>query len=285
MKNVLQEIRKELQPKYSKMAVSSDPNQKSLTAFINPPNSSISNSVPNPDVDSNPELNTSQEPDGFIQEITPETPESDLNAPEISSDPSIPPETLNASPQPAIKWDLPIDKLHENEVYMMVDSRETNSPVVRELSSRNVVMDLQPLVIADYIVSERVGIERKAVSDLIASVKDGRLFDELIRLRNQFSVPMLIIEGDLHNIGGLHPAAILGALSTIMLNLNIFIYQTATPIDTSAMLIALAKKEQSEEGPKKFAIRFKKVPDNTDRKLEYIVAGIPGINVARAQVS
>lgn len=165
----------------------------------------------------------------------------------------------------------------------MVDSRETASPVARELSTRNIAIDLAPLVIGDYIVSERVGIERKAIPDLVSSIKDGRLFDELLRLRNQFTVPILILEGDIHNIGGVHPAAVLGAISSIMLNMNIFIYQTATPTDTAAILIALAKKEQMGTSGHKFSIRFKKVPNRMDRQLEYIIAGIPGINVARAQ--
>jgi Fanconi anemia group M protein len=273
MKTVLKNIRQELMPKYAKAAAAMDPGQTSLTNYLQQPSNKTEND--NNQIDNSPEnlensLNETEQE--FSQDGEGESAPIDQQ-----KETEVP-----TTPEP-IKWNIPIDKLGENDVFMMVDSRETNSPVVRELSLRKVVMEVRPLPVGDYIISERVGIERKAVPDFVSSIKDGRLFDELIRLKNQFALPIIIIEGDLRNIGGVHPAAILGAISSIILNMNIFIYQTPTPIDTAAMLIALAKKEQSDNESKKFAIRFKKIPDDNDRKLEYMIAGIPGINVSRAQ--
>jgi Fanconi anemia group M protein len=96
-------------------------------------------------------------------------------------------------------------------------------------------------------------------------------------------LPILILEGDLHQAGSIHPAALLGAISSLVLKLNIFILQTTSPQETAAMVIALAKKEQMDQPNKKFSIRFKKVPSQINRQLEFIIAGIPGINISRAQ--
>lgn len=166
--------------------------------------------------------------------------------------------------------------------YVLVDSRETASSVTRSLSELNANIELHPLPTGDYVVSSRCGIERKSINDFIDSVKDGRLFDELIRLRNQFSHPILILEGDYHSIISLKRAAVLGSLTSIILKLNVFLIQTRDAQDTADMIFALAKKEQ-KSSPHPISIRFQKIPEQLDKQLEHIVAGIPGINTSRAQ--
>jgi Fanconi anemia group M protein len=167
--------------------------------------------------------------------------------------------------------------------FIMVDSRETASSVARELSERNAQIKLLKLPVGDYIISERCGFERKSMQDFVDSVKDGRLFTELRALKNQFPIPILILEGNFNAIVSMHRAALLGALSSILLKMNIFLYQTGSPKETAEILIAFAKKEQQGKREKPFSIRFKKIPDNPAQKLEYILAGVPGINTARAR--
>jgi len=166
--------------------------------------------------------------------------------------------------------------------FIIVDSRETSSGVVRTLSELNANIELKKIPIGDYIVSKRCGVERKSMDDFVDSIKDGRLFKEIKKLGNQFSRPILILEGDVNSIVSINRAAILGTITSIMLNMHIFLYQTVNERNTAEILIALAKKEQ-EDSNKTFSIRFKKSPENLKEKLEYIVAGIPDINVSRAR--
>ncbi|QEE15649.1 ERCC4 domain-containing protein [Promethearchaeum syntrophicum] len=175
---------------------------------------------------------------------------------------------------------VPIDS---SEPKILVDSRETASSVTRELSERNALISLEKLPIGDYIISERCGIERKSVQDFTDSIKDGRLFKELQKLRTQFSLPILILEGNLNSILSIKRAAILGTLSSILLNMNILLLQTLSPEETAEMLYALAKKEQQTKDKKNFSIRFKKLPEKISEQMEYIVSGIPGINSSRAK--
>ena len=166
---------------------------------------------------------------------------------------------------------------------IMVDSREMASTVVRSLSERDIELDLQTLPVADYIISERCGIERKAIQDFVDSIKDGRLFDELKRLTNQFSFPILILEGGINNITAINRNAVLGTLTSIMLKMNVYLYQTQSEEETAEIVVALAKKEHQENRNKPYNVRFKKIPEDKQKQLEYIISGIPGINTTRAQ--
>jgi Fanconi anemia group M protein len=285
MKRVLVELKRELGAKYSPTAAlqraAQDPAQRSLTNFMNAPKPE--NLPLNEEANSNPPLSESigeeSEEEEAEESIPPyEDPEnppniarsenSAENAAESPIDPGL------FEPNPSIR--------EKFEFYILVDSRESASPVTRELSEMNIGIELKTLPMGDYVLSDRVGIERKAVPDLVASIKDGRLFDELWRLKAQFPIPILIIEGDLRSAASLQRPALLGAITAVLLKLNIYLYQTHDAQETAEILYALAKKEQSEH-PSRWTIRFKKLPPHLEQQLEYIVAGIPGINALRAQ--
>ena len=176
-----------------------------------------------------------------------------------------------------------IKKIDGAQNYTIIcDSRETASAVVRALSLIGVSIELRQLPVADYVLSERVGIERKSAKDFSDSVKDGRLFNELFELKNNFVRSILILEGDPFMDSNINHNALYGAITSIILNLGITIYRTNDPSDTAMFLYQLAKKEQSDsQGEMK--LRFEKKPIDISNLLEYIVAGIPGINALRAK--
>ena len=165
---------------------------------------------------------------------------------------------------------------------VICDNRETASAVVRALSLMGVSLELKQLTVADYIISERVGIERKSAQDFNDSVKDGRLFNELFDLKNNFLRPILILEGDPFINSNISQNALYGAITSIILNLGITIFKTKDPIDSAMFIFQLAKKEQSDSKID-LKLRFDKKPIETSSLLEYIVAGIPGINALRAK--
>jgi len=180
---------------------------------------------------------------------------------------------------------LSIDKEQINEaesLTIICDHRETASPVVRNLSIIGVKLKLEQLEIGDYIISDRVGIERKSAQDFNDSIKDGRLFKELFDLKNNFERAILILEGDPFLNSNLKENALYGAITSIILNLGINLYKTKDPDESAEFLYNLAKKENSiSKGEPK--LRFDKKPIEISHLLEYIVAGIPGINALRAK--
>jgi ERCC4-type nuclease len=176
-----------------------------------------------------------------------------------------------------------VQKIEEaNQFSVICDNRETASPVVRYLSLMGVNLKLEQLTVADYIISQRAGIERKSAQDFNDSIKDGRLFNELIDLKNNFERVLLIIEGDPFLDSNLNTNALYGAITSIILNLGITIYRTQDAKETAMFIYQLAKKEQTDsKGDIK--LRFEKAPIEFSHLLEFIIAGIPGVNSLRAK--
>ncbi len=166
---------------------------------------------------------------------------------------------------------------------VIVDTREAKSGIAKELSLFDLNLSLMQLPIGDYILSSRVGVERKDVADFSQSIIDGRLFPQLFELKRAFPIPILIIEGEtLYGHRALNPEAIRGAIISITLNLDIRVIWTRSMKDTARYLRSIALKEQSKV-ERKPQIRSEKVPLQTSRLLEFIVAGFPNINTTLAK--
>ncbi|MFX1454832.1 MAG: DEAD/DEAH box helicase [Promethearchaeota archaeon] len=168
------------------------------------------------------------------------------------------------------------------QLKIVCDNRETASAIVRHLSLMGVNIKLEQLSVADYVISDRVGIERKTSQDFTDSIKDGRLFKELWTLVETYERPILILEEDPFRDSNLSENAIYGAISSIILNLGVIIYKTKDAKETATFLYQLAKKEQSDL-KSAIKLRFDKAPIDNSLLLEYIIAGIPGVNKLRAK--
>ncbi|MBT3324270.1 DEAD/DEAH box helicase [archaeon] len=167
---------------------------------------------------------------------------------------------------------------------MFVDSREKGSGIARFLVDKDVDVTMQNLDVGDFIVSERVGIERKEIRDFVDSIVDKRVLHQLKSLKDTFERPILIIEGieDIYSVRKVHPNAIRGMLAWIAVDLKIPIIYTKDFRDTGEFLITLAKREQ-EENEKEFGVRGEKKPLSTKELQEYIVSGLPGVGPSLAK--
>ena len=114
---------------------------------------------------------------------------------------------------------------------IIADQRERNSGIIKELVKKDLEVDIKQLMIADYVIQTKnndgdtieVGIERKTQNDFINSIIDKRILKQLIVLKENFSVPLLIIEGNknIYNLRKFHPNAIRGMLASIALDYQI----------------------------------------------------------------
>ncbi|NHI91400.1 MAG: DEAD/DEAH box helicase [Candidatus Lokiarchaeota archaeon] len=170
-----------------------------------------------------------------------------------------------------------------NEITIIIDSRETASSVARELKNLNCMLEIQQLTVGDYIVSDRVAIERKSNDDFVQSIIDGRIWEELMNLSSNYTTPILILEGDPPQTNKrLHINAILGALSTILIKFKLPTIYSRNEADTAAIILALAKKEQLEQ-KRSIRIRYEKAATEKSQILERVIAGIPGIDLKRSR--
>ena len=170
-----------------------------------------------------------------------------------------------------------------SEVTLVVDHREFNSSVVRLLSDYGIKIQSQQLDIADYVVSSRIGIERKQVKDFLASLADGRLFTQLIQLSTAYTNPILIIEGkeDIFTERGFHPGAIFGSFASLLVDVKIPIIRTMDTGETADLIYALIKREYAPD--KKIAVRTAPSGRGLRDRQRYVVEGLPSVSAVLAE--
>ncbi|KAF2404451.1 DNA repair endonuclease XPF [Trichodelitschia bisporula] len=90
---------------------------------------------------------------------------------------------------------------------VVVDVREFSSSLPSLLHGRG--MEILPcmLTVGDYILTPKICIERKSVSDLIGSFANGRLFNQAEQMSQHYENPMLLIEFDQNKSFTLEPFA------------------------------------------------------------------------------
>ena len=163
----------------------------------------------------------------------------------------------------------------ENNIKVVADDRENS--IAKELSRSDIKVNKKRLDVADFLVSDRTGVERKEASDFVDSIIDNRLFDQVQEIQ-QFDKPIIIIEGkNLYHHRDISPEAIRGAMSSIALDYGTPIIWTQDEDDTAETLKSLAKREQ-EDKERDVQVRGTKSGMTPEETMEFIVSGIPDIN-------
>ena len=103
-----------------------------------------------------------------------------------------------------------------------VDHREYRSNVVKNLAVKGIYVEPDQLDIGDYVLSSRIGVERKNVDDFLESLIGGKLFKQIAHLRDAYSRPVLILEGEnLLTKRNVSHNAIFGSLASISVDFGI----------------------------------------------------------------
>jgi ERCC4-related helicase len=175
-------------------------------------------------------------------------------------------------------------KKKENEaITVVVDQREYRSNVARRLASLSLNIVPKQLDIGDYVVSSRIGVERKFVDDFLNSLLNGQLFSQLQRLRDAYARPVLILEGEgLFTKRNINHKAIYGSLISIVVDFGIPVLSTLDAQETADLLFVMAKREQRQE-KKSVALRGSKPSFSLAERQRYIVEGLPNISSVMAK--
>ncbi len=178
----------------------------------------------------------------------------------------------------------PQEQKPDNGLKVIVDQREIRSPVARALEKLGLDVELKTLEVADYIVSDRVGIERKTTSDFLSTLMGGRdLFGQISDLARTFERPLLIIEGDgLYTTRQIHPNSIRGVLASIAIDFGVPILFSRDEEDTAALISIMAKREQTEE-KREISLHGKKTFMTLKEQQEYVISSLPEIGHAVAR--
>ena len=159
---------------------------------------------------------------------------------------------------------------------IVVDDREKKSGIPELLKSVGLKVEMKTLPIGDYIVAPETIVERKSIRDLLASVFDGRLFDQCTRLKEHFEHPVILIEGNVDEVEEItdNPLIFYGAISTVVLDFKIPVIPTPSAAHTAKLLVSMCSRKDASKGP--FLKKIKKSPDLERQQLSSLCS-LPGI--------
>jgi DNA excision repair protein ERCC-4 len=167
---------------------------------------------------------------------------------------------------------------------IVVDDREYAGAVLAALQRRECVqLRVERLPVGDYRIDDTLLFERKTLPDLAASIKDGRLFAQGLRLTEAPLRAALILEGRSRDLAGsrMRREAIQGALVTLTLFLGIPLLRSMDPEETASLMLFAARQGRafaSGAMPRKG-----RRPRGKARVQSRILQGLPGIGPERAK--
>ncbi|MHC1635944.1 MAG: DEAD/DEAH box helicase [Candidatus Methanospirareceae archaeon] len=173
----------------------------------------------------------------------------------------------------------------EDKIRIFVDYRETKAGVVNFLEKAGVEVILKNLEIGDYVISDKVCVERKRCEDFLNSLLKSRrgLLEQIHNLKNEYEKPLLIIEGEsLYGVRNVHPNAIRAVMAAIAIDLGVPIIQTRDEADTASLIYIIAKREQMERR-EEVNPHGKKPTASLKEQQEYIVSSISNIGIVTAK--
>jgi Fanconi anemia group M protein len=174
----------------------------------------------------------------------------------------------------------------DDAVEIVVDQRELDSTIARDLSTREgVETRLETLAVGDYVVSDRVALERKTVSDFLDTLTGGdrSLFDQVGDLSRHYARPVVLIEGEgLYEERNVHPDAIRGALASLTADFGVSVLRTEGEGDTADLLAVLAGREQTTRD-RAVSVHGEKSAKTLAEQQEYVVGAIADIGPVTAR--
>ncbi|WP_251329009.1 DEAD/DEAH box helicase [Haloplanus pelagicus] len=174
----------------------------------------------------------------------------------------------------------------DEAVEVVVDQRELDSAIARDLSTREgVETRLETLAVGDYVVSDRVAVERKTVADFLDTLTGGdrSLFDQVGDLSRHYARPVVLLEGEgLYEERNVHPDAIRGALASLTVDFGVSVLRTEDEGDTTDLLAVLAEREQTTRD-RAVSVHGEKSAKTLDEQQEYVVGAIADIGPVTAR--
>jgi len=168
---------------------------------------------------------------------------------------------------------------------VIVDQRERNTELAAALQANEVEIRWETLPVGDYIISDRICIERKTVYDFESSMMSGRLFDQIDRLSDSFEVPMLLLEGD-RDTFRLKSKVISGAMASLYVDYGVIIISSRSASESGEIIASIARHEQTDE-KREPSLKGAARAHTHEQFQEYIIGNLPGVGpkLAKAMLS
>ncbi|WP_254762385.1 DEAD/DEAH box helicase [Natrinema marinum] len=171
-------------------------------------------------------------------------------------------------------------------VELVADQREMDANIARDLSRREEIdVRLETLEVGDYVLSDRVVVERKSVADFVDSLVGGdrSVFEQVGAMARHYSRPVVVVEGaGLYEQRDVHPNAVRGALSSLAVDFGASVLRTESEDDTTELLAVIAGREQAT-ADREVSVHGEKGTKTLSEQQEYVVASIAEIGPVTAR--
>ena len=171
------------------------------------------------------------------------------------------------------------------QVHIIIDHRENKLKALLDKKKEKITYESKQLDIADIVISSEVAIERKEGFDFVSSIMDNRLFEQLLRLKDTYTYPILILEGlndKVFENTGMKISSIYGALSYISYKLGISVIPTRNLEDTAIVIERIAYREQIKDNMPLLSRKAPKEMSKRDRR-SFIIEGLVDIGPKKAK--
>jgi len=163
-----------------------------------------------------------------------------------------------------------------------------DGPIGRKLRERGVEVTLLPLEVDwrplpdRYLLGEGRLAERFTTGQFGRAIVKKTLFLTALDLRSQEVEPIFVIEGtDFHEYGSLHPNAVRGALSSLIMEYRGSVLRTNDPEDTAELLTMMARHAQF--GVPEISVVTKRKADSPADEQRRVVEMLPGVGFSLAR--
>ena len=164
---------------------------------------------------------------------------------------------------------------------IFVDSRERE--MAKLLESLGIEVTVKNLEVGDYVISDKVAIERKTAKDFVASIIDPQrnLFRQMADLTRTYDRPVLILEGrDLYT-SQMNAGSIRGAMISVAVDYGVPIIPTEDRDETASVIAQLAHREMREGREPK--VHGHKTARTLKEQQEYLISAISSVGPAVAK--
>ncbi len=175
-------------------------------------------------------------------------------------------------------------------INIIMDHREINDTLKQTLLSNPAVrIEVKTLKTGDFRINDLLVVERKTFSDLVASIEDGRIFQQASRLSSASVQTLIILEGTANDVKStaMKREAIQGALVSLALKFRIPVLRSLSPQETAKLMLLTYQQLVEGEYNRKNKFHYRPSAYKKDTKLKrqiFIMQGFPGIGPLKAKM-
>jgi ERCC4-type nuclease len=142
-----------------------------------------------------------------------------------------------------------------HSIEIRIDDREQPSGLPEALRRLGRAPIVCRLPLGDVAIGDRFLIERKRLADLAASLRDGRLEQQLVRLVGEQKGggprPLFLVEGplDAADLSGIDLGELHQAILSIQLDWRLAVIRTADPAESARWIDQLARRAETGRAP------------------------------------